>query len=164
MPGTCLGNRIKQVRVRRARPDAVLGGGQNERQEDSADARPQAGQDNRDPELPNTRVPQRRRNLIDMFFRFSRHPRCLERLDLKRSRSSPFGESYQDLGATITGPTDADKNLGLKYFLNGELVSDIVIDTSAVATDTIDYVAIDPAGLTATTTRTVIIEAASAPQ
>jgi len=73
------------------------------------------------------------------------------------------GDSYADLGATITGPTDADKNLGLKYFLNGTLVSDIVIDTSQVATDTIDYVATDPTGLTATSTRSVIIEASAAP-
>lgn len=42
----------------------------------------------------------------------------------------------------IAGPTDADKNLSLKYFLNGALVSDIVIDTPAVATDTVDYIAI----------------------
>jgi cold shock CspA family protein len=33
----------------------------------------------------------------------------------------------------------------------------------SVATDTIDYVATDSAGLTATSTRTVIIEAANAP-
>jgi Domain of unknown function (DUF5011) len=73
-----------------------------------------------------------------------------------------LGDTYADLGATITAP-DADKNLGLKYFLNGTLVSNIVIDTSKVATDTIDYVVTDPAGLTATTTRTVIIEAAAPP-
>lgn len=73
------------------------------------------------------------------------------------------GDSYADLGATITGPIDADKNLGLKYFLSGKLVSDIVIDTSKVATDTIDYVAADPTGLTSTSTRTVIIEALSPP-
>jgi hypothetical protein len=54
-----------------------------------------------------------------------------------------------------------DQNLGYKTFLNGALVSDIVIDTSAPATDTIDYVATDPAGNTATSTRTVIIEASS---
>jgi hypothetical protein len=42
-------------------------------------------------------------------------------------------------------------------------VSDIVLDTSKVATDTIDCVATDPAGLTATSTRTVIIEALSPP-
>ena len=36
-----------------------------------------------------------------------------------------------------------------------------MIDTSKVATDTIDYVATDPSGLTATSTRTVIIEPAS---
>ena len=34
-----------------------------------------------------------------------------------------------------------------------------MIDTSQVATDTIDYVATDQDGLTATSTRTVLIEA-----
>jgi hypothetical protein len=38
-------------------------------------------------------------------------------------------------------------------------VSNILIDTSAVATDTIDYVATDTWGNTATSTRTVVIEA-----
>jgi hypothetical protein len=70
------------------------------------------------------------------------------------------GDGYAALGATITGATDADKNLGLKYFFNGQLVSDIVLDTSHVATDTIDYVATDQIGLTATSTRTVIVEPA----
>jgi hypothetical protein len=55
-----------------------------------------------------------------------------------------------------TGP-QADLNLGIQTFLNGQLVSNIVIDTSAEATDTIDYVATDQSGLTATSTRTVII-------
>jgi hypothetical protein len=32
----------------------------------------------------------------------------------------PVGETYNDLGATITGP-QADINLGIKTFLNGEL-------------------------------------------
>jgi len=66
------------------------------------------------------------------------------------------GDTYADLGATVTD--NVDQNLGLKYFLNGVLVSNIVLDTSAVATDTIDYVATDSAGNTATSTRTVIVE------
>jgi hypothetical protein len=70
------------------------------------------------------------------------------------------GDSYTDLGASITAP-DADKNLGLKYFLNGALVGAIVFDTSAAATDTIDYVATDPTGLSATSTRTVIVSGAA---
>jgi hypothetical protein len=37
--------------------------------------------------------------------------------------------------------------------------SDIVVNASQVATDTVQYVATDPTGLTATSTRTVIIEA-----
>jgi hypothetical protein len=75
-----------------------------------------------------------------------------------------IGDSYADLGATVsdTGQGQAgDTNLGLKYFLNGALVSNIIIDTSAAATDTIDYVATDNAGNTATSTRTVVVEAAT---
>jgi hypothetical protein len=43
--------------------------------------------------------------------------------------------------------------------LNGALVSNIVINTTQAATDTIDYVATDTWGNTATSTRTVIIDA-----
>jgi hypothetical protein len=70
------------------------------------------------------------------------------------------GATYNDLGATITGP-QADLNLGITTFLNGALTSNIVIDTSQAATDTIDYVATDQNGLTSTSTRTIIIEAAT---
>ena len=76
-----------------------------------------------------------------------------------QSRRLNVGDSYADLGATITAP-QADLNLGIKTFLNGALVSNIVLDTSEVATDTIDYVATDTWGNPATSTRTVIIEAA----
>jgi hypothetical protein len=62
------------------------------------------------------------------------------------------GDSYIDLGAAITGP-QADLNLGIKTHLNGTLVPSATIDTSAVATDTIDYIVIDQNGLTSTTTR-----------
>jgi hypothetical protein len=51
----------------------------------------------------------------------------------------------------------------IKTFLNGKLVSNIVIDSSQVATDTIDYVATDSAGLTSTSTRIVLIEALAIP-
>ena len=71
-----------------------------------------------------------------------------------------IGDRYSDLGATITSPQQ-DLDLGIKTFLNGALVSDIIIDTSLVATDTIDYVAADQNGLTSTSTRTVIVESAS---
>ena len=76
------------------------------------------------------------------------------------------GDSYSDLGATVTdtGPGQAgDANLGYQTFLNGTLVSNILLDTSEPATDTIDYVATDQNGLTSTSTRTVLIEAASSP-
>lgn len=72
------------------------------------------------------------------------------------------GDGYDDLGVTVSdvGPGQAgDTNLGYQTFLNGTLVSNIVLDTNQVATDTIDYVATDSDGLTATSTRTVIIEA-----
>ena len=88
-----------------------------------------------------------------------REPSC-------RSDNNPthvnVGDSYSDLGATITGP-QADLNLGIKMFLNGTLTSNIVIDTSQVATDTIDYVVTDQSGLTSTSTRTVIVSAPAAP-
>ena len=71
-----------------------------------------------------------------------------------------IGASYADLGATITGP-QADLNLGIKTFVNGLFASNIVLDTSVAATDTIDYVVTDSQGLTSTSTRTVIIEAAN---
>jgi hypothetical protein len=67
------------------------------------------------------------------------------------------------LGHDLKARPTADLNLGIKTFLNGRLVSNIVLNTSAVATDTIDYVATDNAGNTSTSTRTVLIEAASAP-
>lgn len=76
-------------------------------------------------------------------------------------RTSPCGDTYADLGATVTD--NVDHNLGLKTFLNGALASDIIIDTSVAATDTIDYVATDNAGNAATSTRTVVIEALTPP-
>ena len=68
------------------------------------------------------------------------------------------GDTYNDLGATITGP-QADLNLGITTYVNGAPMNPIQLDTSAAATDTIDYVATDQSGLTATSTRTVLIEA-----
>jgi hypothetical protein len=60
------------------------------------------------------------------------------------------GDTYTDLGAIVTDNQRHD--LDYKTFLNGTLVSNIVIDTSAVATDTIDYVATDTWGNTSTST------------
>jgi hypothetical protein len=71
------------------------------------------------------------------------------------------GDSYSDLGATITGP-QADLNLGIKTFLNGALTSNIVVDTSQAATDTIDYVVSDSSGLAATSTRIIVVSAPAA--
>ena len=52
-------------------------------------------------------------------------------------------------------------DLSYRIFINGVLSGNILIDTSQVATDTIDYVATDTWGNTATSTRTVIVQAAS---
>jgi len=70
------------------------------------------------------------------------------------------GSTYSDLGATITGP-QADLNLGITTYLNGQLAEPLTIDTTESATDTIDYVATDQSGLAATSTRTVIIQPAA---
>jgi hypothetical protein len=69
-----------------------------------------------------------------------------------------IGDTYQDIGATAK--QSAGHDLGVKTFLNGALVSNIVLDTTQAATDTIDYGATDTNGLTSTSTRTVIIDAA----
>jgi hypothetical protein len=70
------------------------------------------------------------------------------------------GETYNDLGAPITGP-QADLKLGVETYVNGVEMDPVQLDTSQAATDTIDYVATDQNGLTATSTRTVLIEAPS---
>jgi len=44
-----------------------------------------------------------------------------------------------------------------RTFINGVLSGNILIDATQVATDTIDYVAVDTWGNTATSTRTVIV-------
>ena len=59
------------------------------------------------------------------------------------------GATYNDLGATITGPQQ-DLNLGITTYVNGAEMSPVQIDTSTAATDTIDYVATDQNGLTST--------------
>ena len=71
------------------------------------------------------------------------------------------GDTFGDLGAIITGPTEGDKNLGLRVFVDGrelQPVETAQIDTSVAGEHTIDYVAQNSFG-TATSTRTVIVEA-----
>jgi hypothetical protein len=69
-----------------------------------------------------------------------------------------IGDTYSDLGATITGP-QADLNLGIATFVNGAAMTPVLVDTSQAATDTIDYVVSDQNGLTSTSTRTVLVQA-----
>jgi hypothetical protein len=71
-------------------------------------------------------------------------------------------DRYSDLGATITGPTDADKNLGVHTFVNGKEEIVVQIDTSKSSTYTIEYVAKNAIGV-ATTSRVVIVGDGSAP-
>jgi hypothetical protein len=77
----------------------------------------------------------------------------------QKSCDHPRGRSYTDLGAIVTDNQGHD--LSYRTFINGVSSGNILIDTSRVATDTIDYVATDTWGNTATSTRTVIIEPAS---
>lgn len=69
------------------------------------------------------------------------------------------GTSYIDLGAAITGPTDADRALGIHIFVNDsstEVLSP-VIDTSELATWKITYKVTNQAGMVSSVTRTVIV-------
>ena len=68
------------------------------------------------------------------------------------------GDTYSDLGATITGPT-ADLNLGIQTFVGTTPMSQATIDTSTSATYHIYYVVTDVQGNTSTSTRTVIVQA-----
>ena len=118
----------------------------------------------------------RRRRSVGRFFHHSPPPSSSSGNDATTTADTPpviqidgdnpaivqVGATYSDLGATITGP-QADLNLGITTYVNGVLENPIMIDTSQVATDTIDYVATDQSGLTSTTTRTVIIEPAATP-
>jgi hypothetical protein len=69
------------------------------------------------------------------------------------------GDTYTDLGAIVHDNQGHD--LSYRTFINGVLSGNILIDTSQVATDTIDYVATDTWGNTSTSTRTIIVESAS---
>jgi hypothetical protein len=74
-----------------------------------------------------------------------------------RSGELQIGNSYTDVG--VIAQDSPGHDLSYKTFLNRALVSNIVIDTSEVATDTIDYVATDTWSNSATSTRTIKIEA-----
>ena len=70
-----------------------------------------------------------------------------------------IGATYNDLGATVTD--NVDINLGIHAFVGTTPIEQAVIDTSAPATYHINYVATDAAGNTATSTRTVVVQAAT---
>jgi hypothetical protein len=55
---------------------------------------------------------------------------CFPKLSLSTRH---VGDTYSDLGVTIQRPRKT-KNLEIKTYLNGKLVSDIVIDTSPLRT------------------------------
>jgi hypothetical protein len=71
------------------------------------------------------------------------------------------GTTYNDLGATITGP-EADLNLGIEAIVEGGATTtpaDIQIDTTQPGTHTIEYIATDQNGLEGSAMRTVIVAA-----
>jgi Domain of unknown function (DUF5011) len=71
------------------------------------------------------------------------------------------GDTYTDLG--VIAHDNQDHDLSYRTFINGILSGNILIDTSLIATDTIDYVATDTWGNTSTSTRTVVIEPVASP-
>jgi hypothetical protein len=73
------------------------------------------------------------------------------------------GDSYSDLGATVTGPAQ-DLNLGINVSVDGGATTtpdEISIDTSTSSAHTISYFATDRSGETGYATRSVIVEAAT---
>jgi hypothetical protein len=73
------------------------------------------------------------------------------------------GSTYRDLGVIVED--NVDQNVGYEVWRNGEYLgrnlSGVEVDTSAAGEHTIEYVAKDQAGNTATSTRTVIVNAIS---
>jgi hypothetical protein len=69
------------------------------------------------------------------------------------------GDTYNDLGASVTD--NVDLNLGIRVFVGDTPMDQAAIDTSERKEWHIHYVATDSAGNTATSTRTVIVEAPS---
>jgi len=67
------------------------------------------------------------------------------------------GTNYSDLGVMVIDPVTMN-DLSYRVFMNGGLVGQVSLDTSSSTTYTIDYVATTQAGVTATTTRTVIVD------
>jgi len=73
------------------------------------------------------------------------------------------GATYDDLGATITGP-QGDLNLGIEASVDGGATTtpdQIQIDTTQPGTHTVLYSATDQNGLTGTATRTINVVAPS---
>ena len=73
------------------------------------------------------------------------------------------GDTYSDLGATVTGPAQ-DINLGISVSVDGGATTtpdQISIDTSTSGTQTISYFATDQNGATGYATRSITVEAAT---
>jgi len=70
------------------------------------------------------------------------------------------GSVYGDLGVVVAD--NVDQNLGYEVWRDGELLgrnlSGVSVDTSIAGEHSIDYAAMDQAGNTATSTRTIIVE------
>jgi hypothetical protein len=64
------------------------------------------------------------------------------------------GDTYADLGANVD---DDHGNLGIHLYVDGVPADAVQLDTSTAGQHTINYVATDTAGNTATSTRTVIV-------
>jgi hypothetical protein len=62
---------------------------------------------------------------------------------------------------STTPPPSTTPALPVHDFLNGIAMSNIIVDTTSAATDTIDHVATDQNGLTSMSTRTIVVETPS---
>jgi len=79
----------------------------------------------------------------------------------KNPATLQVGDTYTDLGAIVTD--SQGHYLSYRTFINGMLSGNILIDTSQVATDTIDYVVTDTWGNTSTSTVIVVAPATPKP-
>ncbi|MES2202705.1 MAG: hypothetical protein V4474_00005 [Patescibacteria group bacterium] len=69
----------------------------------------------------------------------------------------PLHASYSDLGAIITGPTDADRNLGISLLLDGVAVPSIYIDTATTSEYWVTYRATNQGGFVGEARRKVVV-------
>lgn len=74
------------------------------------------------------------------------------------------GESYTDLGAVITGPTDTERALTIHVFVNGSDVQKVEIDTARAGESTISYQVFHNGTVTAVQRQVIVYEPTPTPE